>query len=131
MSRVVRFEIHAEEPERALKFYSDVFGWKTQKWDGPEDYWLITTGDDGEPGINGGLMKRRGPAPSDGAAVNAFPCTMAVEDLDGYIEKVNCSGGAVTVPKTPVPGVGYLAYCRDTEGNIFGVIHMDASAQAG
>ena len=58
MSRVVHFEINSDNPHRALSFYQDVFGWTAEKWDGPEDYWLIKTGEDNAPGINGGLLKR-------------------------------------------------------------------------
>lgn len=50
------FEIPADDPGRAAKFYDDVFGWKVKKWDGPADYWLVTTGEDEEPGINGAII---------------------------------------------------------------------------
>ncbi len=45
MPRVVHFEIYADQPERAIKFYQDVFGWNFQKWNGPYDYRLVTTGE--------------------------------------------------------------------------------------
>src|ERR1019366_686207 len=61
MPRPTHFEIPAENPERAMQFYSSVLGWKFNKWPGPVDYWLISTGDPGEPGIDGGLMQRRDP----------------------------------------------------------------------
>ncbi len=128
MSRVIHFEIQAGNPERALKFYGDVFGWKAQKWDGPEDYWLLMTGEEGEPGINGGLMNRCGPEPAEGSGVSSFVCTVDVDSVDACIETVNAYGGSVAVPKTAVPGVGYMAYCKDTESNVFGVMQMDASA---
>src|SRR5438128_828489 len=73
--RVSHFEIHADDPERAIKFYSDLFGWQFKKRDGPMPYWLVTTGPDSEPGINGGLMKRMGPGPADMQLVNAYVCT--------------------------------------------------------
>src|SRR4051812_48595280 len=57
MPRPVHFEFTAEDPERAAKFYGDVFGWKIQKWDGPVPYWLIETGKD-VPGIDGGMQLR-------------------------------------------------------------------------
>src|SRR5213078_3335736 len=60
MARVIHFEIHAENPDRAVKFYKDLFGWEFTKWDGPQPYWLIKTGPDGQPGINGGMVPRRG-----------------------------------------------------------------------
>ena len=49
MNRVVHFEFDVEDPERALKFYSEVFKWKIDKW-GPANYWLIVTGSKDEPG---------------------------------------------------------------------------------
>lgn len=42
--RVVHFEISADEPERTVKFYTSVFEWTVNKWEGPMDYWLLTTG---------------------------------------------------------------------------------------
>src|SRR5204863_10015325 len=47
----------ASNPERAANFYRKAFGWKIEKWPGPTDYWLVNTGAEGTPGINGGLMK--------------------------------------------------------------------------
>ncbi len=61
MKRIVHFDISADDPERAVKFYTDVFGWSVQKWDGPMDYWLVTTGPKDEPGIDGGIAKRKMP----------------------------------------------------------------------
>jgi predicted enzyme related to lactoylglutathione lyase len=58
MSRVIHFDLSAKNPERASTFYSNIFDWKIEKFDGPDDYWVITTGSDDEPGINGGLMSR-------------------------------------------------------------------------
>ena len=58
MPRVVHFEIHADQPERAVRFYKELFDWQFHKWEGPMDYWLIVTGPDGQPGINGGLIAR-------------------------------------------------------------------------
>ena len=126
MPRVVHFEIHAGDPERAISFYEKVFAWTFQKWEGPMPYWLVTTGPDTERGINGGLMPRRGEV--DGEAVIAYVCTIGVEAIDSSITTVEANGGTVVVPKMPVPGVGWLVYCKDTEGNIFGMLHPDANA---
>lgn len=126
MPRVVHFEIHAADPERAVKFYEKVFGWTFQKWEGPMEYWLITTGPDDQPGINGGLMKRRGEI--DGQAVIAYVCTVDVADLAASMATVEANGGTVAVPKMPIPGMGWLAYYKDTAGNIFGMMQNDPSA---
>ncbi|MCX6619643.1 MAG: VOC family protein [Acidobacteria bacterium] len=121
MGRPVHFEIPAEDPEKAIQFYQTVFGWTIQKWDGPMPYWLITTGPSGAPGINGGLMKRHHPEQ---------PCvnTIDVENLDESVQTVLAAGGQIALPKMPVPGVGWLAYCKDLDGHIFGMMQADPSA---
>jgi predicted enzyme related to lactoylglutathione lyase len=122
MPRVVHFDIAADEPERAIRFYESVFGWEIQKWEGPFDYWLIMTGPEDEPGIDGGLGKRDRP---DEHTTN----TIGVDSVDDYVAKVQESGGLVTMPKSAVPGVGYLAICADTEGNVFSLMEEDPTAQ--
>jgi predicted enzyme related to lactoylglutathione lyase len=129
MPRVVHFEIHADSPPRAMKFYSDMFGWTFQKFLPHVDYWAITTGPQDEPGIDGGLKPRK--VPIDGQAVIAFVCTVEVESLDAAVAKALACGGTNVVPKMPIPGIGWLAYCKDTEGNIFGMMQPDHSAQCG
>ena len=123
MSRVVHFEISADDPERAVQFYTRAFGWQVQKWNGGgEDYWLVTTGDKSEPGINGGINRRSNqPTPT----VN----TIDVASIDAAVSKVTANGGKVVAPKMPVPGIGWLAYCTDTEGNQFGMMQRDENAK--
>ena len=125
MSRVVHFEIHAEDPQRAIKFYEAVLGWQFNQWGG-QDYWIITTGPSDQPGIDGGLLPRQGMI--DGQAVIAYVCTVDVASLDETIAAVEANGGTMAVPKMPVPTVGWLAYFKDTEGNIFGAMQADAQA---
>jgi predicted enzyme related to lactoylglutathione lyase len=128
MPRVVHFEIHAADPERAVAFYGRVFGWEFSKWDGPMPYWLIRTGPAGTPGIDGGLVLRQGAPPAEGQAVNAYVCTVDVPALDDSLGKVAGAGGTQVVPKMPIPGIGWLAYVKDTEGNILGLMQNDPSA---
>ena len=130
MGRVMHFEVHAGEPERAMAFYGNVLGWTFKKWDGPWPYWMIFTGPESEPGINGGLMERRGGPPEKLAAVNASVCTAIVDDVDATSEKVVAHGGLIALPKMTVPGVGWLAYYKDTEGNLFGVLKPDEAVGA-
>ena len=127
MPRVVHFEIHAADPDRAVNFYQTLFGWTFQKWEGPMDYWLITTGPNDQPGINGGLVRRQGEV--DGQAVIAYVCTVDVENLDVSVQTAVDNGGQIALPKMPIPGMGWLAYCKDTEGNIFGMMQGDPNAQ--
>jgi predicted enzyme related to lactoylglutathione lyase len=130
MLRVVHFEIHAEDPERAVRFYSGLFGWEISKWSGPQDYWLLHTGPDGQPGINGGLLRRCGPAPAEGAPVNGYVCTVEVPALDDYLARATAQGGSLAMPKMVIPGVGWLAYIKDTEGNLLGMLQPDRDVRA-
>ncbi len=115
MPRVVHFEYHCDDVDRAVKFYSSVFGWEITKWDGLEPYWLVKTGEDAQPGINGGFMKRRDPA---GTVYN----TIDVPSVDEFVSKIENAGGQIVLPKMAIPGVGWLAYFTDTEGNISGIM---------
>jgi uncharacterized protein len=125
MSRVVHFEIHADDPARAVNFYSSVFEWKIQKWDGPEAYWMIHSGEG--LGIDGAIMQRETSRVGD--ATVGYICTIDVASVNESSGKVNASGGSIVRPKKAIPGVGYLAYCRDTEGNIFGIMESDENAR--
>lgn len=126
MGRVVHFEVHAEDPERVIGFYTAVLGWTFTLWAGPVDYWIITTGPKDQPGIDGGMVRRQGSI--DGQAVIAFVCTVDVESVDDTLAKALAHGGTLAAPKMPIPGVGWLAYAKDTEGNIFGMMQSDPSA---
>ena len=130
MPRVVHFEIHAIAPEQAIQFYQSVFGWQFTHWGGGGvDYWMIVTGPDGESGINGGLVRRQGPAPAEGQAVNAYVCTVTVPSIDEYLAKATAAGGVLALPKMAIPGVGWLAYAKDSAGNIFGLMQPDPEAK--
>ena len=128
MPRPVHFEIHAEDLDRAQRFYEGLFGWTIQAW-GDTGYRLITTGEDTQRGINGGMLRRMGPGPAAMAPVTAWVCTVDVDDLDGYLARSQAGGGAVALPRMAVPGVGWLAYCKDTEGYIFGLMQSDTNAK--
>jgi predicted enzyme related to lactoylglutathione lyase len=123
---VVHFEIHSDDPERAKKFYINVLKWNIKKWEGPEDYWLVTTGPDNHPGINGGLMRRQG-SPGDG--ISAYVCTINVPSVDEYISRIKENGGLIVADKMAIPGIGWQAYCKDTEGNMFGINQEDKTAK--
>ncbi len=128
MPRVVHFEIHATDPDRLVAFYEGLFGWRIQKWDGEWEYWMIFTGDNAEPGINGGLLRRQGAAAAEGQAVNAFVCTLDVPNVDDVMARLAEHGGTVAVPKMQVPGIGWLAYIKDPDGNILGVMQAEPKA---
>jgi uncharacterized protein len=121
MPRVVHFEISANEPEKVIAFYKSVFGWKIDKWEG-QDYWLVDTGAPDSPGINGGIFK---PKETFTGTVN----TIEVTNLEEFLQKVKENRGQVVTEKITIPGVGYIAYCKDVEGTLFGLIQTDRSAK--
>jgi len=123
MNRIVHFEIHAPDPQKAIDFYTTNFGWKIQKWEGGAfEYWTVETGDKNTPGINGGLMPSRDGQPR---TVN----TLEVDDVDAAAKKVEKTGGTIVVPKMAIPGVGWIAYATDPGGNILGLYKHDPSAK--
>jgi uncharacterized protein len=124
---VVHFEIPADQPERAVKFYRELFGWKVEHMGGPMDYWLVQTvpsdaqGRPTEAGVNGGLMRRMMPGQTP---VNYI----SVENVDDFARKAERLGAKVVMPKRPVPGMGWFAHLTDTEGNIFAIWQHDPAA---
>ena len=121
MPRVIHFDLPADDPERAIRFYETVFGWQIRKWEGPMEYWLISTGPEDEPGIDGGLARRM--------AREGVSNTIGVPDLEEYVRRVVDAGGKVLMPKTAIPGVGWLATCAGAEGRKFGLMQVDPNAQ--
>ncbi|HUV16147.1 MAG TPA: VOC family protein [Pelolinea sp.] len=122
MSRVIHFEITAKDPEMSVVFYKKVFGWKFEKWDGPMEYWLISTGDNSEEGINGGLGRRGDEPPG---TVN----TIDVPDAKEYLKAIEKNGGKVISPVHAIPGVGWAAYFEDPDGNQWGIMQDDPGAK--
>jgi predicted enzyme related to lactoylglutathione lyase len=120
MLRVSHFELPADNPEGLVAFYESVFGWTVRKWHGPMEYWLVMTGPEDQPGIDGGIARR---GKGDAGTINSVD----VPSVDEYIEKITAAGGKVITPKTAIPGVGYLAYCKDPEGNTFCIMEEDTS----
>jgi len=129
MPRPVHFEIHATDPTTVRPFYENLFGWRFQQW-GEMPYWLISTAPegDGTPGIDGAMVPRPGPPAEDGQAVNAFVVTVDVPDCAGYLERALAGGASVALPLQAVPGVGWLAYIKDPDGNILGLMQNDPTA---
>ena len=124
MNNVAYFEIQVDRPEVAIKFYTDVFGWKFIKDESvPIDYWRIDT-----DGSNGGLMKRPVKKPSSEQGVNAFVCSIQVKSFDATAKIILHSGGSVVVPKFAVTGKCWQGYFLDTEGNTFGLFEVDTKA---
>ena len=119
MTSIIHFDISAEDVLRAKNFYEQLFGWKIEKFPGgPVEYYLIETRTaKGERGIGGGLAKRE----KDYQKITNF---IQVDAIDEAIAKVKELGGEIVESKSTIPNIGFIAGCRDTEGNIFGVMEL-------
>jgi predicted enzyme related to lactoylglutathione lyase len=130
MSRVVHFEIQADDVERAKAFYTAVFEWSFQDYSQYTNstYWGVVTGPDDQPGINGGLLQRPASPPAEGQGTNSFLCTIGVSDYDETEGRILGAGGKVALPKMALPGMAWQGYYLDTEGNTFGIHQPDPEA---
>lgn len=99
-----------------MAFYEEVFGWTFEPF-GDDGYWICKTGRETEPGISGGIMKRVHP---DQPVVN----TVLVDNIDDYTRKIVAFGGEIVVPKMANGPSGFLCYCKDLDGHMFGVAEM-------
>ncbi|MBM7567064.1 VOC family protein [Paenibacillus sacheonensis] len=131
MGKVVHFEIHVDDMERAKAFYGEVFGWTYEDWSGYAGmpYWGAITGDPGAMGINGALMQRKGPSPQQGQPLNGYACTLGVGDYDATEAKILAHGGKLALAKYALPGMAWQGYYIDTEGNTFGIHQPDLKAK--
>jgi predicted enzyme related to lactoylglutathione lyase len=120
-ANLASFAIHVDDTDRARRFYEAVFGWEFEPW-GPPGFYLIHTGDEASPGVQG-LMHARG-EPRTGAGLNGVEPTFSVDDLDAIIAAVEANGGKV-MGKWPIATVGVLVRFLDTEGNDIGAMKYE------
>jgi len=114
--RPIHFEIPGDDSDALAAFYADVFGWITQKWEGPIEYVMVTTGEEGTPGIDGAIMRR--------GDIRHPLNVMMTADVASQVEQVKLHGGSVLMPPEPIPGVGLFCYCVDPAGNVFGLMQF-------
>jgi uncharacterized protein len=119
-SRPSHFEMPVDDPDRAEKFYTSVFGWTFQRYDGAPSYYGLAETGDSVPGINGALYQRG----NDSRTV----LTMSVDSIEEATAKIAAEGGKVLQDKAAIPGMGWFATCEDTEGNRIGLFTNDTSA---
>jgi predicted enzyme related to lactoylglutathione lyase len=122
MPNVIHFEICVDDLDRAADFYTKVFDWKIEKLEDGSDYRFITTSENDEVAITGGLTQRLTDWDS---TVN----TIDVSSVDRFAKKIAAAGGKVVAPKIAIAGVGYAQYCEDPEGNSFAIMEYDDSAR--
>jgi uncharacterized protein len=122
MPNLQSFGITADDVSRARRFYEQVFDWRFEPW-GPPDFYLIHTGDEKDPGVQGLLHKRREPV--QGTGMTGFECTIGVADIDATIKSVKAHGGKIVMEKFHIPTVGQGCYFNDTEGNFVGAMQEE------
>lgn len=113
MNRPTHFEIATMNPQQVADFYEELFGWEVSTMQGG-GYWMVRTGDEGTPGINGGIMGEELPQ----AVIN----TIEVESLDDMMAAIETLGGKIVHGPNEIPEVGSHVYCSDPEGNLFGLL---------
>jgi predicted enzyme related to lactoylglutathione lyase len=117
---VIHFEIPADNPKRAGKFYQSTFGWSMFPMPAMGYTMIQTTASDKNgmpknPGtINGGMPKRSRALPST-------VVTIGVPSIDAALKAVAKNGGKVAQPKMSIGEMGFIAYFKDSEGNLVGL----------
>lgn len=121
-NNLASFAIHVDDIDRARTFYQVVFGWQFEPW-GPPGFYLIRTGDDTSPGIQG-LMHRRH-EPRSGTGLKGIEPTFSVDDVEAIAAAVEANGGTIVFAKSRIPTVGALIRFLDPEGNDIGAMQYD------
>ncbi len=124
MNKVVHFEIPADDMDRAKKFYGSIFGWELQDMpmEGGRNYTIVRTVPVDEKthmpkesgAINGGIFKRQ-------ELLKTPSLVIEVSSIDEKMKSVESSGGKIVQPKKPIGDMGFVAYFKDTEGNVIGL----------
>ena|SRR5882724_4905130 len=120
---LAHFSINADDVDRARKFYEGVFGWKFASW-GPPKFYMIDAKD--SP-VLGSLQGRRELV--KGQRTIGFECTIGVPSIDATERAVKAGGGKVVMERSVIVGVGTLMFFEDPEGNVFGAMQYDKSAE--
>lgn len=121
MPRMMHFEIAAKDIETLQHFYTKTFGWKFRKIKAPIEYWRIRTGDESEPGADGGMFKK--------TPLMCAHNVISVPSLEEYVALIKKNGGSMASPKVRVPGIGRIAVFKDPEGNEFGLLEAEPAEE--
>ena len=121
-NNLASFAIHVDDVDRARPFYEAVFGWEFEPW-GPPGFYLIHTGPEDDPGIQGLMHARE--EPRTGTGLNGIEPTFVVDDVEAVVRAVEDHGGKIVFAKTVIPTVGALIRFLDPEGNDIGAMQYD------
>ncbi len=125
-NNIAFFAIHADDVQRARRFYERVFDWRFEAW-GPPDFYLITTGSGEDSQVQGALQGRL--EPLEGRGMRGYECSIAVDSVDETAHRIEEHGGTITLEKSVIPGVGWLVKFRDPEGNEAAAVRYDREAE--
>ena len=114
--QVVHFEIPAGDTAKAREFYGSMFGWQFQEFPGPTEYHMTQLAEQMGGAIYGADGNKRG-----------MRVYFDVDDINAGAARVGELGGEGG-DAMPVPGMGWFAICKDTEGNEFGLWQSDPDA---
>jgi uncharacterized protein len=117
--QMVHLEIPAGDAAKAREFWSSLFGWQWQTFEGPTEYHMTRFSE-----TSGGAIYAPDPPDKRGARVY-----FDVDDINAGSARVNELGGEAG-EAMPVPGMGWFSLCKDTEGNEFGLWQNDPDAPA-
>jgi uncharacterized protein len=116
MSKIVHFEVPANDTGRAKEFWASLFGVQFQTYEGPVEYHMFQNDDQ----TGGGVYPRQ---EGEQGLITYF----GVDDIDAARSKIEELGGKAE-DKAPVPGMGWYARAEDTEGNSFSLWQTDENA---
>jgi uncharacterized protein len=127
-NQLTHFAIHAEDLDRARKFYGSVFGWTFQGYGGPmTDFCQIKDASGNMLVPLGAIQSRKfNSAPQP---VIGFECSITVDDVDAAAGAIEASGGKIVMRKTAIPGVCWIVKFLDTEGNLACAVKPDPAAK--
>ena len=111
----VWYEHLTKDAPKAIGFYSDVVGWKTQPFqEGGGDYTMWV----GSQGPLGGVMKLPAEAEKMGAPPH-WEAHVQVDDVDATAAQAKKLGGKVYKEPEDIPNVGRFAVLADPQGAVF------------
>lgn len=127
-AQLSHFAIHADDLERARKFYGALFGWKFQGFGGDMTDFCQVIDDSGKYLSPMGAIQSRkfNAAPQP---VIGLECSFAVDNVDAVAREVEANGGKIVMKKSAIPGVAWIVKFLDTEGNLVCAVQQDPAAK--
>ncbi|MGH7714025.1 MAG: VOC family protein, partial [Gemmatimonadaceae bacterium] len=120
--RFVWYDLMTKDQEKAIDFYSEVVGWKTEDWpNAPTRYamWKPATGKT----IGGSVQ-----LPADQQVPQHWIGYIAMPNVDDSIAAATKLGATVVSPPQDIPTVGRSAVLADPQGAVFAIFTPEGDA---